>query len=453
MKLFAALKNGLENALAGIGTSKDKASHGTITRKTLSESDLKNLYANWLSRNAINIPVEDSVRKWRNFEGLDRDQIRALTLAERRLRVKQNLATGMKRGRNFGGALVFMGIDGAGDASEELLVDRVGPDSLKYLRVIDKEYVKPGPVDVSNPTSVMFMRPEYYEMKGGTKVHASRVLRFDGMDCPDAEKVSRQFWTTPLPEIIYDALYNVQVVMSATCSLVHESKIDIIKVEGLGELANTEEGEELIRKRFALADKVKSLNNMLLLDGDEEFLRNEYTFAGLDELLTKYLLIASSASGIPATKLLGQAASGLNATGEGDMKNYYDLVRGIQEDSLAPELDKLDEVLLRSALGIVPEDYEYDFAPLEEQNEKEVAETEKLKMETRVGYRNAGAIPDYAITATLVEEGGFSEVDDEYVELLKEIDDGGREPAPTDDGARREPSVEGDDEGDDEEDV
>lgn len=427
---FAAIKNGLENLVANLGTSKDKRTASTISKKTLTSEELITMYSgDWLTRKIIDIPVDDSTRKWRKFLGLEPDQVSLLEKAERTLRVKQTINRGAKRGRLFGGALVLMGIDGAGELNEPLEVERVKAESLKYLKVIDRQYVKPGPVDVKNPDALNFMRPEFYKLSNKTEIHSSRVLRFDGVDTPDAERAADEFWTTAVPEVIYDAILNVSIMTAVTSSLVYEAKVDIIQVEDLGNMVSTPEGESLVRARFALADKVKSLNNMLLLDSNETYIQNEYSFAGLEGLLTKYLLIGSSAADIPATRLLGQSAIGFSATGEGDQNNYDNMVRSFQEDRLEPELNKLDEVLLRSTFGQVPETYSFEFEPLEEQNEKEVAETEKIQMETITGYVASGVLPPWIGTSKLVEDGTYPALDEDYVDIMRELDE---EPPPSD---------------------
>lgn len=427
---FSDIRNGLENLVGNLGTSKDKRTGSKITRKNLTPEELITMYSgDWLTRKIIDIPVDDSTRKWREFRGLEPDQVTLLERAEKVLRVKQTINRGAKRGRLFGGSLVLMGIDGAGELNEPLEVERVKADSLKYLKVIDRQYIKPGPVDVKNPDALNFMRPEFYTLSNKTEIHSSRLLRFDGVDTPDAERAADEYWTTAVPEVLYDAILNVSIMTAATSSLVYESKVDVIQVEDLANTLSTPEGEDLIRTRFALADKVKSLNNILLLDGTETFIRNEYSFAGLEGLLTKFLLIGSSASDIPATRLLGQSAIGFSATGKGDQMNYDNMVRSFQEDRLEPELNKLDEVLLRSVFGSVPETYDFEFAPLEEQNEKEIAETQKIQMETASGYIASGALPPWVVTSKLVEDGTYPSLDEDYVELIRELDE---EPPPSD---------------------
>jgi len=39
--------------------------------------------------------------------------------------------------------------------------------------------------------------------------------------------------------------------------------------------------------------------------------------------------LASGAADIPMTRLLGQSPAGMNATGDGDMRNYYDRIEAI----------------------------------------------------------------------------------------------------------------------------
>lgn len=423
LKNIKKFYNGLENVIANLGTTKDKRSHNQLKGNTFEVDQLTILYDNWLIRKAIDIPVNDAVRKWRRFEGVDIEQIKKLESAERALKVKQTVGTAGKRGRLFGGALLLMGIEGAGALSEPLELESVKQDSLKFIKVIDRDFVTPGPIDSENPTAVNFMTPEFYTLSNDETIHSSRVLRFDGLDVPDTKKIENEYWTASVAEIIYDTVLDVNIATASSSSLMHESKIDIIKIPDLANTVSTTDGEELVRNRFQIADQIKSTNNMLLLDGEEEFVRNEYSFAGIEPLLTKYLMIVSSASDIPATRLLGQSAIGMNATGEGDEANYQNLVAGYQEDQLAPEMAKFDEVFVRSVLGNMPPEYDSVFLPLGETDAKEDADTAYVNMQTSVGYVNAGILPPHVVAARLLAENEYPELSEELVGLIKEVDD------------------------------
>jgi phage-related protein (TIGR01555 family) len=103
--------------------------------------------------------------------------------------------------------------------------------------------------------------------------------------------------------------------------------------------------------------------NMLLLDGNgqsgptaggERWEQKQISFAQLPELIRQYLQIASAAADIPITRMLGESPGGLNSTGDADLRNYYDNVSARQKTELAPALNRLDEIIIRSALGARP---------------------------------------------------------------------------------------------------
>ena len=74
------------------------------------------------------------------------------------------------------------------------------------------------------------------------------------------------------------------------------------------------------------------------------------------------------------TKLFGRSPSGLNATGESDLKNYYDYVDSQREAKVRPVLQKLLPVLAMSAWGFVPDDLDFTFPPLWTPTATETAE-------------------------------------------------------------------------------
>lgn len=94
--------------------------------------------------------------------------------------------------------------------------------------------------------------------------------------------------------------------------------------------------------RFTLANIGKSVSKALIVDSDEEYERKQIAFTGLPDVLQQFLILVSGAADIPLTRLLGQSPSGLNSTGEHDMKNYYDRITAIQTLEIGPALHNLD---------------------------------------------------------------------------------------------------------------
>ncbi|MFP3681974.1 DUF1073 domain-containing protein, partial [Pseudomonas sp. SIMBA_041] len=65
------------------------------------------------------------------------------------------------------------------------------------------------------------------------------------------------------------------------------------------------------------------------------------------------MLDISGASEIPVTRLFGRSPAGMNATGESDLQNYYEVVQQQQESTLGPILDKLLPIICMSEFGAI----------------------------------------------------------------------------------------------------
>ncbi|MCG6197883.1 DUF1073 domain-containing protein, partial [Anoxybacillus sp. LAT_38] len=76
-----------------------------------------------------------------------------------------------------------------------------------------------------------------------------------------------------------------------------------------------------------------------------------------------FMLDIAGACQIPVTKLFGRSPAGMNATGESDMQNYYEVIQQQQESILGPVLDKLLPIMCMSEFGAIPDDLEYTFNP------------------------------------------------------------------------------------------
>ena len=96
----------------------------------------------------------------------------------------------------------------------------------------------------------------------------------------------------------------------------------------------------------------------------------------------------AGAAEIPATKLFGRSPQGMNATGESDLRNYYDMIASLQERLLRPALEKLLPVMAVSCWGYVPDDLEFVFEPVMTTSPAERAElVQKLSSDVIEAYK------------------------------------------------------------------
>ena len=409
----------LRSFVTGLGTSKDKGASASYYYQPLGPDELNAMHrGDWLAQKVIDIIPNDMTREWRNWQA-KQPQIEKIEAVEKapliNLQVKVNLA--LKMARLHGGSVIYIGIKGAADLSEPLDPRSVGKGDLAYLHVLSRFELTCGET-VTDVTSEFYGQPSYYEVAGANgvpvQIHPSRVVRFVGAPVLDRRSVGNDPWGDSVLQAVYDAVRNAGSAQGHIAALIPEAKVDIIHMPGLGEFTKTEAGRAKLTARFTYANTMKSMLNAVLLDGTggagkdaggEKWEQKQISFAQLPELLQSYLSIASAAADIPATRMLSQSPKGLNATGDSDMRNHYDNCTARQGTELSPVLNRLDEVIIRSALGARPAAVYYEWAPLWGLTEKEQAEVFKMKADgarALVGAKGGPLLPVNALSDALV---------------------------------------------------
>ena len=128
----------------------------------------------------------------------------------------------------------------------------------------------------------------------------------------------------------------------------------------------------------------------------------------------------AGAAGVPATKLFGRSPEGMNATGESDLTNYYDMIAQEQEAKLRPILNKLLPVMCMSTFGAVPDDLDFEFDPVSEPSDKDRSDLAKSQAENVVTVFNAGLISARTALKELKQQGesigAWSNISDEDIQ-------------------------------------
>jgi hypothetical protein len=177
----------------------------------------------------------------------------------------------------------------------------------------------------------------------------------------------------------------------------------VFRIKDLAELVATDR-DDVVIKRAQLMDMMRSTVNGILLDTEEEFERKTTSLAGFHELLQQLSLRLAAAADMPVTLLMGQAPSGLNATGDSDIRFFYDRVRGKQKTQLKPRLERLLKIVFNAkqgpTRGLEPENWSLKFNPLWQTTDKEQADTRNVQANTDKIYIDAGVVSPEEIAAS-----------------------------------------------------
>lgn len=413
-----------QNFLIGIGVpGRDRTLGQYYAYTVLDRTQLDNAYrGNWMVRKAIDIPPFDCTRQWRNWQA-DDAAIEKLEEAEKQWQVQRKLQVALTRARLYGGVAIVIGVFDGGNENamdKPLEWDRVRAGDLKFLHVVSKEQLSTGE-RITDLLSPWFGEPAYYERSnfdirtsslpsGIIKIHPSRVIRLNGLDQPDDEATQTP-WGDSVVQLIDDAIRNSGLVNSSIANMVSEAKVDVISVPDLTELMSTTEGTEALINRFSNSNSAKGVLNALLMDKDETLTTRQLSFTDLPDILQMFMLLVCGAVDIPATRFLGQSPIGMNATGESDIRNYYDRLKSDQSTRTTPAIRPLDEVIIRTTLGSRDKSIYYEWAPLWQMTEAEKAAIGKLKAEVVQIDVNTSLVPESALAKArqnqLIEDGWY----------------------------------------------
>lgn len=382
------IRDAMLNAPARIGTSDHIMSQNRYepNRLTQNYAKLDTLYrSDWIAGRIINQIAEDMTKNWYKLTcSIEPDKMDELAAMERKLHVKERILEGVRWGRLYGGAAGIIMIKGQEDMLDQPLdYDMVQPGTFRGILIVDRwNGVYPGLDVVSDLDDPDFGLPEYYtlsvadsEIEQGVRVHHSRVLRFVGRELPYIEKLNENYWGMSELEHVYEELNKRNTTSANIAQLVFVSHLRVLKMSDLGQtlaLGDMQSQQDLYNTVRAQNELMNNFS-LQILDAQDDFQTQQYTFSGLSDIYELFMNDIAGAAEIPATKLFGRSPAGMDASGEGDLRNYYDTIRQWQEAVLRPIMDKLIPIMCLSCWGVIPDDLDFEFEPIRDTSDEERA--------------------------------------------------------------------------------
>ena len=416
-----SMGDGLANLATGLSTGRSKRSHRKWQLTNLSDTkQYETAYMeSWIVRRVIDTIAEDVTREWREIKCAEADTIRQ---AEDSLQVKQSVLDAMRWARLYGGAGIVLITDQ--DLSKPLNLNAIKKGSLKRLLVLDRFYLGGADIQTFDVAHDNFMLPEHYLVANTEKmvIHHSHVIRIQGEPLPMRYALGIQGWGDSTLRQVMEVIEDLVDSMGGLAESLMEFNVDVIKREGLF-TDITADQEQAIQKRFELFGLMKSVIRTAVLDGSETLERKTLSYSGIADVMEVLMHSVAGASHIPFTRLFGTSASGMNATGDGDDRVYNDYLRTLQNARLDPAMRKLDEVLVRSALGTFPEDYNFDWCPLTTPTPMDIANANKIQAEADAIYLDQQVITPSQVMRNLQASERYS-FDEKRIAEIEELEKG-----------------------------
>jgi phage-related protein (TIGR01555 family) len=372
-----------------------------------------------LGRKIIERFPKDATRKGFYLSGGDEEQNKDLIKEFKRLKGGKNFFKLMSWGRGYGTAIMVMVTDDSPDLMEPLNISKVTRvDSLNVYAAGRNNNVS---VDYDG-----FGQPEYYTISKSKriKVHASRVIRFDGVEHSYYLENQNNNWGFSVLQDVLGAVKQLLSALAGSEEIIDDWVTGVLSIENLFDMLRDPKMEAELMKRIKGIDLTKSNANSIIIDNEEQYQKHNTSASGADKLIEKFFQNVSGLTDYPQTVLFGTSPGGLNATGESDINLYYDMVGSMQNNEYEPVLRPLFEVLA-AVFGVDMDELVFEFFPLKEQSGKELMEEFKLFADAIEKIIATGAVSNIEIrdnielkgymtldkskTVTEPEEGGEDE--------------------------------------------
>lgn len=441
-----------QNQMARLGFGQPNLNEGAdypLTRMSQNYNLFTSLYrSSWIVRKIVDVFPSDMVKNWIKFNSsLDPEKISKINSVIRKTKTKEKIKEGLRWARLYGGAAGLILIDGDEDLSEPLDYDTIMLDDYKGLLIFDRwngiypdieleddisdeeyGYPKYYSISLSEANSNLMLS---YNKQDLVKVHHSRIVRFNGRDLPLWERQAEMFWGESEIEIVFEELKKRDNTSANIASLIFLANIRVLKMNDLGQLlgASTQKAQENLYKVLQAQNQLMSNMGIYVMDKDDDFGSEQYSFGGLNDIYESFMLDIAGACEMPVTKLFGREPAGFNSTGESDLTQYYDTLEEKQETYLQPIIDKLLPIIFMSTLGAIPEDLDWEFNPCMNVNSKDLADLAQSMASPIFEAFNAGLITKEIALKELKQQnektGMWSNITDEDIESAKNEDNSG----------------------------
>lgn len=314
----------------------------------LSPAQCENIYlSSWIAKKIVEIPMEYIFKNGFTFkvEGNDKLTEQVTQLAENIDIIEKVKLCEMYK-RVYGGAVLFIK-----NPHQDLLKKfdatacKTAPNSIDFVPM-DLTYLAVTPY--TDIVSGKYFEPKTISMAGLTADESNCVI-FRGIQVPKRRMPQFRYIGMSVFQNIFQAMIMDDYVSKGIANMVWRNNRWYYKIDGLSEMAK-EGNEALALTRLAMVEDSMNILSAGIVDKNDEVQLISQGFGGLPEVDQRSLERLAAASNIPATVLLGKSPDGMNATGDGDLENFYNYIESEQR-KITPQLKQIFNVLICMITG------------------------------------------------------------------------------------------------------
>lgn len=305
----------------------------------------------------------------------------------------------------FGGAHVYFKLKGDEGFRETPLVMgtyTVRKGMFEGVRIVEPYWVTPNYYNSIDPTAADFYKPSSWWMLG-VEVHATRLQTLISRPVADMLKPAYSFRGVSMTQLAAPYVDNWLRTRQSVSDTVKQFSVSGIATDLESSLQPG--AATSLNQRAQLINAYRDNRNLLFLDkATEEFFQVNTPLSGLDALQAQAQEQMAAVSHIPLVKLLGITPTGLNASSDGEIRVFYDYVRGYQSNVLQPLLANVLKVAQLSLFGEIDPDISWQWESMEELSALEDADRRNKDATSDQVYMEAGVVTPQQVAEKLAAD-------------------------------------------------
>ena len=338
-----------------------------------------------LIRACIQTVADDMTRLWIELDGgndADGDKLNTLkNLINQKYHLRDVFHKAFVTCGYMGGAFVYIKTENAKTALplviNDLSAELQRGNALKFITV-DPVNTSPLAYNCTDPLEDDYMSPSAWWVLG-TEVHTSRMLSIIDNEPPTLLKPSYNFLGIPQAQILWDYVMHFNQCRVSAEKLLDKISLLVVQTDMDAVLSDPNGVANFDAKMDVLA-RYRNNDSVFVCDKDSEGVSNvQASVSGCTDIVRQALEMVAAINRTPAVKLLGISPSGFNATGESDIRNYYDYVHSKQELH-HDAIQKCIEAIQLVEFGEIDPSISFKFVDLNVENEASKAVTAQTKI-------------------------------------------------------------------------
>lgn len=330
---------------------------------------LQQIAQNGMIRTCIQTVADDCTREWIQLTGgddTDPTSLDSLTDEVTRYKLQRLWSDAIAMMGYMGGALIYIDT-GTDDPSLPLVVseksDEIAQGGHLSFVLVDPVNVSPGMYNAIDPLKPDYMsEPQYWNVLN-RRVHRSRLIILRDNLPPTLLRPAYNFLGIPQAQILWDYVLHWNNARVSAAEILDKLNLLVYQTNS-SELLGTEGGLAQIDSKMLALTRYRDNSSVLLCDKTMEDVKNiTLTISGVTDVVRQALEFIAAINRTPAVKLLGISPSGFNATGESDIRNYYDHIKSKQE-LLRDGIQKAIDCLQLHLNGHIDPSISFDFCRL-----------------------------------------------------------------------------------------